>query len=90
MHNRCCATCRIYDWDYLMLCTPLMAVGGAMARSACLLAALIFFRWEFTYFRRRARFFEESNGALRCVACGEHLCRYKRTLAAQGQKLLKK
>ena len=26
MHNRCCTTCRIYDWDYLMLCTPLLAI----------------------------------------------------------------
>ena len=30
MHNRCCTTCRIYDWDYLMLCTPLLALQNAM------------------------------------------------------------
>lgn len=83
MHNRCCTVCRIYDWDYLMLCTPLFAVGGALALSACLLAGFIFLRWELLYRVRRARFFECSNDALRCANCQEHLCRYKRGLAAK-------
>lgn len=43
MHNRCCTTCRIYDWDYLMLCTPLLAVGGPLVISACALAAVLFY-----------------------------------------------
>ena len=86
MHNRCCTTCRIYDWDYLMLCTPLLPIGGMMALSACLLAGVIFLRWEGTYRRNPARFFECSNGALRCSACQEHLCQYKRALAAWAKK----
>ena len=83
MHNRCCTTCRIYNWDYLMLCTPLLAVGGALALSACALAAVLAVRWELTYRRRPERFFVSSNDALRCDQCQEHLCRYKRALAAQ-------
>lgn len=82
MHNRCCTTCRIFDWDYLMLCTPLLAVGGPLAISACVLAAGLFLRWEVVYHRHPERFFEESNQALRCSACQEQLCRYKRRLAA--------
>lgn len=82
MHNRCCTTCRIFDWDYLMLCTPLLAVGGPLAISACVLAAGLFVRWEVVYHRHPERFFEESNQALRCSACQEQLCRYKRRLAA--------
>ena len=85
MHNRCCTTCRIYDWDYLMLCTPLLALQNAMALSACLLAAVIFVRWEVTLLRHPERFFEASNDALRCAACQEHLCQQKRTLAAHGR-----
>ena len=26
MHNRCCGTCRIYNWDFLMMTTPLIAL----------------------------------------------------------------
>lgn len=57
MHNRCCTTCRIFDWDYLMLCTPLLAVDGPLAISACVLAAGLFLRWEVVYHRHPERFF---------------------------------
>ena len=83
MRNRCCTTCRIYNWDYLMLCTPLLGVRGLFSLSACLLALGILVRWEWTYHRRRERFFVSSNDALRCDQCQEHLCRYKRALSAQ-------
>ena len=83
MHNRCCTTCRIYDWDYLMLCTPLLAIPSVLALSACALAAVVFLRWEITYRRHRERFFECSNDALRCANCQEHLCKYKRALSAR-------
>ena len=80
MHNRCCTTCRIYDWDYLMLCTPLLPVGGWMAVSACAASALLFFRWELTWRRHPERFLESSNQALRCADCREYLCTYRRAL----------
>ena len=83
MHQRCCTTCRIYDWDHLMLCTPLLVLPGLLPRTACLLAALLFLRWEVTYRRRQERFFESSNAALRCADCPDQLCRYKRLLAAK-------
>lgn len=82
MHNRCCTTCRIYNWDYLMMCTPLLCfLTNVFALSACLLAFILFLRWEFTYYHSRERFFESSNSALRCGQCQEHLCRYKKALA---------
>ena len=81
MHNRCCTTCRIYNWDYLMLCTPMLFIQGFLAQSACILSILIFLRWEITYLFRRERFFESSNASLRCSQCQEHLCQYKRALS---------
>ena len=90
MHNRCCTVCRIYDWDFLMLCTPLLAVGGALAVSACLLSAFLFLRWEIVYRLRRERFFESSNDALRCANCQERLCRYKRAIARNISARFKK
>ena len=83
MHNRCCTTCRIYNWDYAMMCTPLLGVAGLLSLSACLLAAAVLVRWEFTYLRHQERFFVSSNDALRCDQCHEHLCRYKRALSLQ-------
>ena len=81
MHNRCCTTCRVYNWDYPMICTPLLALRGVFAVSACLLALAVFLRWEATYRRHQERFFESSNEALECARCREQLCRCKRAMA---------
>lgn len=88
MGNRCCTTCRIYNWDYLMLCTPLLGLRGILALSACLVALVLLIRWEAAYRRHRERFFESGNEALRCAGCQEHLCRYKRALARAGRAFL--
>ena len=84
MHNRCCATCRIYNWDYLMMCTPLMCLDDFLAAAACGMALVLFLRWEITYLRRRERFFQSTNEALRCDQCQEHLCAYKRAMARKS------
>ena len=81
MRNRCCTTCRIFNWDYVMICTPLMVLTGPLPRSACLLSIVLLLRWEIAYRRRKERFFESANGALRCSQCQEQLCKYKRALS---------
>ena len=81
MRNRCCTTCRIFNWDYIMICTPLMALTGPMARAACLLSVALLLRWEITYRHKKERFFESSNSNLRCSQCQEQLCKYKRALS---------
>jgi len=83
MHNRCCTTCRIFNWDYIMICTPLMVLTGPLTRSACLLSIVLLVRWEITYRRRKERFFESANGALCCSQCQEQLCKYKRALSCK-------
>lgn len=81
MHNRCCTTCRIFNWDYMMICTPLLVIlKSPLILSACVLAAVLVLRWELTYRSRARYFFESSNRALRCAECQEHLCKYKRAL----------
>lgn len=87
MHNRCCTTCRIFNWDYLMICTPLFSLPfKPLVCSACVLSVLLFLRWEFTYYRRSERFFESSNTALQCSRCQEHLCKYKRALTQAAKE----
>ena len=87
MRNRCCTTCRIFNWDYIMICTPLMVLTGPLARIACLLSILLLLRWELTYRRNSERFFESANDALRCANCQEHLCKYKRALSRKVKQL---
>jgi hypothetical protein len=84
MKNRCCVTCRIFNWDSLMSVTPLVFIPGAFSGSLLLLAAASLIRWEMTYFRYPQRFMVESNANLQCAHCEEKLCRLKRTVGARG------
>lgn len=80
MKNRCCTTCRIFNWDYIMMCTPLMVLKGPLVLSACILSVILLIRWEVTHLRHPHRFYESSNRSMRCNECQEHLCKYKRAL----------
>jgi hypothetical protein len=80
MKNRCCTTCRIFNWDYIMICTPLMVLKGPLVLSACILSVVLLIRWEITHLRHPHRFYESSNRSMRCNECQEHLCKYKRSL----------
>jgi len=82
MHNRCCITCRIFDWDYIMICTPLFVIRSPLALAACLLSVLIFLGWEIAYVKKKEQFFVSGNAALHCSKdCPEQLCAYKRALS---------
>jgi hypothetical protein len=77
MKNRCCTTCRIYNWDFAMLCTPFLLVPGFYAYSLLAVALLILARWEITYKLHPERFSERTNESLRCANCTEKLCKHK-------------
>lgn len=78
MRNHCCMTCRIYNWDFIMMCTPLLVIPGFYARSLCALAIILLVRWELTAFRHPERFFPAVNTALHCQNCTAQLCQFKR------------
>lgn len=78
MKNRCCVTCRIYNWDFLMMFTPLVFITSYYALSLVAIALLLFIRWEVTYFRHPEWFCEETNKRLGCAACTERLCIHKK------------
>jgi len=80
MHNRCCATCRIYNWDYLMMFTPLLFVRSLYTWSLAGMALLLFIRWEVTVHRYPERFSNQCNRALTCAMCEEKLCHHKTQL----------
>ncbi len=80
LKNKCCCTCRIYNWDYAMMFTPLFFVRRAYAWSLLLLSVLLLIRWEITFYRHPERFSEKTNQYLDCSNCSEKLCRHKKQL----------
>ena len=73
--HRCCVTCRIYNWDYIMMFSPLIFIRSAFTWALVLAAAMVLVRWEITAFRHRERFYEQTNLALSCSRCREKNCR---------------
>ena len=80
MKNRCCATCRIYNWDFAMMFTPLVFIPGIYTWSLLGLALALLIQWEVLLKRYPERFSEASNQSLACSECREKLCQHKTQL----------
>ena len=97
MMNKCCGSCRIYNWDFMMMFTPLIFFSHPFAYILVVLSLLLLIRWELGAYLNPERYFEESNECLSCANCSEHLCHHKkhlrgfhRRLIAKGIKLYRK
>ena len=80
LKNKCCCTCRIYNWDYAMMFTPLFFVRKAYTWSLLVLSLALMLRWEITFYLYPERFSEATNGYLECANCSEKLCSPKHQL----------
>ncbi len=91
MKNKCCGSCRIYNWDYAMMFTPLLFVKNAYSWSLLAIALLLLIKWEITVRRHPERFLESSNLSLSCAKCQEKLCQHKTQLRSflKKQKFIK-
>jgi hypothetical protein len=74
LHTRCCTTCRIYNWDHLMMFTPIMFIGSLYSTVLVLLALAVWVLWELCVFLYPERFWEQTNHALKCSECTDKLC----------------
>lgn len=91
MKNRCCVTCRIYNWDFAMMCTPLLFVPSFYTWSLGAVSLALLLDWEILYHRHPERFSETTNCSLDCKKCTEHLCKHKkaiRTLAKKTRQII--
>lgn len=86
MKNRCCATCRIYNWDFAMMFTPLVFIRNIYSLSLVLLSLMLLVKWEITAHLHPERFDARTNRCLSCAECPEKLCHHKKQL----QKFMKK
>ena len=80
MKNKCCTTCRIYNWDYAMMFTPLVFVKNIFSLSLVVISIVLLIEWEILYRKYPKRFYESTNKSLRCENCKEKLCYHKKQL----------
>ncbi len=90
MKNKCCTTCRIYNWDFAMMFTPLLVIKNFYTWSLIICAMALLIRWEIAAVRHPERFYETTNGALACKNCKEKLCHQKTQLISLMQRNKKK
>ena len=74
LKNRCCTTCRIFNWDHLMMFTPMIFVRGFYAYSLLAMAVVVWIAWELSVLLHPERFWFMSNETLRCANCTDKLC----------------
>ena len=72
--NKCCTTCRIFNWDHLMMFTPMLFVGSFFSISLIVWSIVDFLIWEIWIYLHPERFWENSNMALKCSECTDKLC----------------
>ena len=87
MKNKCCTTCRIYNWDYAMMFTPLIYIPSFYTWSILALALILLIYWEIMVARHPERFLESHNESLACRNCTEKLCQHKTQLKTLQKKL---
>ena len=80
MKNKCCGSCRIYNWDYAMMFTPLVLIPNPIARALFAMALLLLITWEISVLLHPERFSTATNACLSCENCREKLCHHKRQL----------
>ena len=74
MGNKCCTTCRIFNWDHLMMFTPMVYVKGFFSLSLLTVSVVVWLAWELCVAFYPERFWEKSNAALKCSECTDKLC----------------
>ncbi len=74
IRNRCCATCRIYNWGFAIIVSPLIYIKSFWTYSLVAMGAIILLQWEILHYRFPERFSEVSNDTLLCKNCNDR-CR---------------
>ena len=87
LKNKCCCTCRIYNWDYAIMFTPLFFVRKVYTWSLLALSVALLVRWEITFYLHPERFSEKTNDYLKCANCTEKLCAHKKQLKSLWKQI---
>lgn len=74
LKSRCCTTCRIFNWDHMMMFSPMLFITGLYSLSLFGLAIVVLLVWEVCFVLHPERFCEDTNAALSCSNCSDKLC----------------
>lgn len=88
LKNKCCSLCRIYNWDFAMMFTPLFFIPSLETWMLLALALIILIKWEITVWRYPEQFSENTNEYLKCANCTEKLCAHKKQLVTFRKSLI--
>lgn len=80
LKNKCCTLCRIYNWDFAMMFTPLFFIPSLYTWSILILALVVMIKWELTVWKYPEQFSANTNAAIQCQNCNEKLCAHKKQL----------
>ncbi|MCX8021653.1 MAG: hypothetical protein N2745_02650 [Syntrophorhabdaceae bacterium] len=69
--NKCCNTCRINNWGYLMAFSPMVYIPSFWTYSILALSVLAIIQWEYIFYRHPERFYELYNANLMCRNCSK-------------------
>ena len=86
IRNHCCTVCRIYNWDYFMMCTPLIIFPNFYSISLFLLSMTVLAVWEISLYKNPHFFMSETNANLCCDLCEDNLCMKGTSLCFLKQK----
>jgi len=87
MKNRCCTTCRIYNWDFAMMFTPFLFIPTLYTWSLLGISLGLLGTWEYLVFRHPERFSPVTNQCLDCKNCNEKLCMHKKQLRSLWKRI---
>lgn len=87
LKNKCCTLCRIYNWDFAMMFTPLFFIPSFGTWSILSIALVVLIKWELTVWKYPEQFSENTNESLKCKNCNEKLCMHKKQLTKLGLTL---
>jgi len=74
LKNRCCTTCRIFNWDHAMMFTPMLFVNSFFSNTLLAASVIVWLAWELSVLLHPERFWFQSNESLRCANCTDKLC----------------
>ena len=71
--NKCCVNCRIFNWGYFMMFTPMLFIRNFFTWSLFFTSLVLVIRWEITIIKHPERFWEGSNAVLKCKNCQDKI-----------------
>ena len=55
LKNKCCSACRIYNWDYAMMFTPMLFIRNFYSWSLFFMSVVVLIHWEISVEEKREK-----------------------------------